>query len=105
MGKHTQGPWSFHWEGESKDWAIVVDAHGRVVANVNTQTGPDAISAPATGSMPAGDNARLIVASPDLLTALRAFVDACGGNPPDWLRAEYAAAETAIAKAEGRTDG
>jgi hypothetical protein len=28
--------------------------------------------------------------------ALKLFVDACGGNPPDFLREAYAAAENAI---------
>lgn len=37
-----------------------------------------------------------------MLASLRAFVSACGGNPPDWLRNEYATAEDAIAAAEGR---
>ena len=44
---------------------------------------------------------RLRAAAPDMLTALRGFVAACGGSPPDWLRDEFAAAENAIAKAEG----
>lgn len=44
---------------------------------------------------------RMEAAAPDMLAALKAFVAACGGNPPDWLRDEYAAAETAIAKAVG----
>ncbi len=30
-------------------------------------------------------------------SALAAFVSACGGNPPDWLREEFAAAENALA--------
>ena len=30
------------------------------------------------------------------MTALRAFYDACGGNPPDWLKEEYALAEDAL---------
>lgn len=29
-------------------------------------------------------------------SALAAFVSACGGNPPDWLREEHAAAENAL---------
>ncbi|RWX72559.1 hypothetical protein [Mesorhizobium sp. M2A.F.Ca.ET.039.01.1.1] len=40
-----------------------------------------------------------------LLSALRGFVNACGGNPPDWLRKEYAAAENAIAEATRRPAG
>lgn len=34
-----------------------------------------------------------------MLAALQGFIAACGGNPPDWLRAEHAAAEDAIALA------
>lgn len=32
--------------------------------------------------------------------ALRAFVEACGGSPPDWLHAEYAAAELVLAQGD-----
>lgn len=39
----------------------------------------------------------LCLASPALLAAAKAFVDACGGNPPDWLRAEHDQALAAIA--------
>lgn len=41
----------------------------------------------------------------NMLAALRDIVGACGGNPPDWLREEFAAAENAIAEAEGRHHG
>lgn len=50
-------------------------------------------------------NAHLFAASPAMLAALKGFVEACGGNPPDWLKDEYAAAEDAIAEAEGRANG
>ncbi len=33
------------------------------------------------------------------LKACKAFVDACGGNPPDWLKAEFSLAENALAQA------
>lgn len=33
------------------------------------------------------------------LDACRAFVEACGGNPPDWLKDEFALAESALAQA------
>lgn len=36
-----------------------------------------------------------------LLAVLESFVAAFGGNVPDWLQAEYAAAEDAIAEAKG----
>lgn len=65
--KHTAGPWKWSWETKDREWAIVTDAHGSIIANVNTETGPDAYSAPATRKMPAETNARLIAAAPDLL--------------------------------------
>lgn len=74
--KHTPGPWKFGFESASSDWAIVTDASGGVVANVNAESGPDAISAPATRKMPREANARLIAAAPDLLAACQKIVDA-----------------------------
>lgn len=41
----------------------------------------------------------------DMLDALRGIVDAYGGDVPDWLVDKFAAAENAIAKAEGRANG
>jgi hypothetical protein len=68
---HTKGPWTFRWETDEQDWAIVLDINHSIVASVNTETGPDATSAPATRKMPATDNARLIAAAPDLLDACK----------------------------------
>ena len=53
-----------------REWAIITDSAGNVVANVNTETGPDAQSVPATRKCRPEANARLIAASPDLLEAL-----------------------------------
>ena len=70
--QHTPGPWSFHWETEKQEWAIVVDKNSRVIANVNTETAPDIFCAPANQKMPAVANAQVIAASPDLLAAAEA---------------------------------
>ncbi|MFC5509294.1 hypothetical protein [Bosea massiliensis] len=43
----------------------------------------------------------LMTAAPVLRAAVQGFVDACGGNPPDWLKAEFAAAERALQEAGG----
>lgn len=48
-----------------------MDRSGGIVANVNSETGPDAASAPATRKMPSEANARLIAAAPDMLAALQ----------------------------------
>jgi hypothetical protein len=72
--EHTNGPWSYSWETESRNWAIVTDSAGSIIANVNTETGPDAQSAPATRKMPADANARLIAAAPDLLEVCKGLL-------------------------------
>lgn len=97
---HTPGPWSYSWETQDRDWAIVTDVNGWIVANVNTETGPDVHSAPAMRQMPAEANAYLIAAAPDLL----AFAE----SARDFAReandeAMYADADAVIAKAEGRS--
>ena len=68
---HTAGPWGYGWETSAREWAIITNSAGNIIANVNTESGPDAQSVPATRKMPAEANARLIAASPDLLEALR----------------------------------
>lgn len=101
--RHTPGPWKFGWEDHAHKWAIVTNGAGSIIANVNTETGPDAISAPATRKMPAAANARLISAAPDTLQALERLLR--------WVREPWAdddspenesviyEAEAAIAKA------
>lgn len=99
---HTPGPWSYRWETEARDWAIVTDANGSIVANVNTETGPDASSAPATRQMPAEANARLIAAAPDLLEALTSSLELLEHHYPKPARnGQIARARAAIAKATG----
>lgn len=113
--KPTPGPWSFRWETSAQDWAIVTDSAGRIIANVNTETGPSPVSAPAMQVMPAEANARLIAAAPDMLEALEGLLAAKRDldEHPDsdtsgrWERKLYAvqaawdAARAAIAKARG----
>ena len=77
--KHTRGPWKYGFESADHEWAIVTDTGGSIIANVNTETGPDATSAPATRKMPAEANARLIAFAPDMLALLESF---CTENPP-----------------------
>lgn len=48
-------------------------------------------------------HAQMIAAAPDLKAALKGIIDAYGGDVPDWLEDEFAAAEDAVSKAEGRS--
>ena len=74
--QHTPGPWRIVIESADPEWAIIVDTGGGIVANVNSETGPDASSAPATRKMPRDANARLIAAAPELLAALERILRA-----------------------------
>jgi hypothetical protein len=49
------------------------------------------------------EHAVLFAAAAEMRDALRDLIDAYGGDWPDWLRAELAAAENALHKAEGRS--
>lgn len=101
--KHTPGPWSIEkvhegpftaighpvaWVGEPNDAYTV----GRVSDDVDTQN--------------AEANARLIAASPDLLTALKSLREEVGRIPAKPLVGTVVAAmfmaDDAIAKAEGK---
>jgi len=68
---YTPGPWKYSFEGSNPDWAIVTNNSGAIVANVNSETGPNIHTAPAMRQMPADANARLIAAAPDLLEACK----------------------------------
>ena len=96
---HTPGPWHYSFESVDPNWAIVMDRSGGIVANVNHETGPDAISAPATRKMPKDANARLIAAAPDMLAALQAAMNVMRSDPH--AREARAIAAAAIAKATG----
>jgi ribosomal protein S7 len=106
MSKHTSGPWNWSVESVDPEWAVVTDKSGGIVANVNSETGPDASSAPAMRQMPRDANARLIAAAPDMLEALReaehASQELCNGqDPANECWAVLARIRAAIAKAEG----
>lgn len=103
--KHTPGPWKYGWETDAREWGIVTDRRGGIVANVNTSTGPDATSAPAMRVMPCEANARLIASAPELLEACEGLVEEidaarmetlCQGS--EWV-AKLAKARAAIARA------
>jgi hypothetical protein len=67
--RHTPGPWDVRHESIDPDWAIVCASGGRVVANVNAETGPMLFPSESV-QMPRDANARLIAAAPDMLAAL-----------------------------------
>lgn len=72
--RHTPGPWKWSVESVDPEWAIVTDQSGGIVANVNSETGPDGTSFPAMRLMPRDANARLIAAAPALLEALSSLM-------------------------------
>lgn len=94
--QHTPGPWRYLVEAFDDSWAIIVDKAGGIVANVNSETGPDANSAPAMRQMPMRANGHLIVAAPDMLAALE-LVYANAAESPEWIRERIV---PAIAKAK-----
>lgn len=109
--QHTPGPWTYHFEEPSREWALVMSGGkaGQIVANVNTKSCPDRASAPAFSVMPAEANARLIAAAPELLAALEKIQVAFAFYSDDSkseLRETIARIQpiyrAAIAKAEGR---
>lgn len=108
--RHTPGPWDVRQESVCPEWSIVVATGGRIVANVNSETGPD-IPPLVSTKMPREANARLIAAAPEMLEALREVVTEDGANclaygtdTPAFRRriaAINTIARAAIAKAEG----
>ena len=66
---HTPGPWEISLREMLDGWVIVVDRDGGIVANVNTETGPN-IPPLVSRKMPAGANAALIAAAPAMLAML-----------------------------------
>ena len=101
MGKYTPGPWAFDWEDDNRTWAIVKSPTGKIVANVNTESGPY-IAPLVSDKMPAQANAQLISAAPDLFEALKIILEYPYGDASpldDPLVMEQARA--AIRKAEG----
>lgn len=63
MNKHTQEPWRVSLEDSTPEWSVITADGGRVVANVNEETGPELIAGvPVMRVMPGELNARRIVA-------------------------------------------
>jgi hypothetical protein len=104
--QHTPGPWIIYSGSDAeihrKDgFVLVVSGNnaGRIVANVNTESCPDASSAPAFVRMPADANARLIAAAPDYYAATQQLLAQWGkGNLSEAVQALAAA----HAKAQGK---
>ncbi len=98
---HTPGPWRVMPESQAQSPWIVGDAEGGSIADCE----------PCGPWMPdevADANARLIASAPDLLAALRGYLDArpqCECTPHSGCQMAKArsAARAAIAKAEGPT--
>jgi hypothetical protein len=88
--KHTAGPWMTN--GTAIE-TVVEPSY--VIASVYEGDAVDIDSATADA------NARVIAAAPDLLAALKAFLDAGDGH--DDFTDEWPAARAAVDKAEGRS--
>jgi len=67
--KHTPGPWKWSQESIDPEWAVITSEGGNVVANVNSETGPD-IPPLVSTKMPQHANANLIAAAPTMYEAL-----------------------------------
>ena len=99
--KHTPGPWRVDSSMVHTGWVLVTTSDGNIIANVNTETGPDIPPAVST-KMPAMNNATLIAAAPEMYQALTlacaavADVTHCGGD--DCTDCEVG---TALRKARG----
>jgi len=106
--KWTPGPWKFGWETNDKRWGIITNSKGDIIANVNTQTGPD-LSPLCPIVMPCVANANLMIASPgmykaleDLLNDTESRFDFMGDNYPcDAQLVACANARAALARARG----
>ena len=92
---HTAGPWRFIASELSSGWGLIVDSHENIIANVNTETGPD-IPPLVSTKMPCAANGMLMAAAPDMLAALLAVERAaqlnnvCNDDPSaslEWMDA------------------
>jgi len=92
--KYTPGPWVAN-EGSYGNYISITAPGGRQIAKVNWNTEAQNLK----GIFDDGDNARLIAAAPELLEALRDFVDLTEGDRVFDPTREKARA--AIAKATG----
>ena len=91
----TPGPWKFSESKLASGWGLVIDSHENIIANVNTETGPD-IQPLVSTKMPCKANGMVIAAVPDILAALLAFERAtqlnnvCNDDPSaslEWMDA------------------
>lgn len=81
MTNNTPGPWRFDWE-PNREWGIILDKSGNIVANVNTETGPD-IPPLVSQKMPCGENGKLIALTPELLAVCKTIAKWWGGDDTD----------------------
>ena len=98
---HTPGPWKFSESKLASGWGLVIDSHENIIANVNTETGPD-IPPLVSTKMPCKANGMVIAAAPDMLAALLAVERAaqlnnvCNDDPSaslEWMAAADAAVD------------
>lgn len=94
--KHTPGPWKFHAQGDANDYCLLTNEKRWVIGFLQN------------GEIFVGEqlaNARLVAAAPELLDALKKYVEAGAGDTTSFYKqAEaYDAAIEAIAKAEGQS--
>jgi len=93
---HTQGPW--------KAYFYAKDSCGRIVATIGANEGCNRICEISSIALPENEveaNARLIAASPDLLTALVGMMNRYGDKSPHPTCDASLSARAAIHKAEG----
>ena len=113
MSKHTPGPWTVHngtdvfgpHGGDSGDGAKANDNDGWQVADCAVGLTAYAGQYVELGSEVRKANARLIAAAPELLEALKEFVEVVRNAGVEWCDGVLDAqdrARAAIAKAEGR---
>lgn len=101
---HTPGPWKWTIESHNNEWAIITDQNGHIIANINSESGPD-IPPLVSTKMPMEANAHLIAAAPAMYEALQTLVEYLSAQVPadtldDWKH--VFAARQALAQAEGR---
>ena len=93
---YTPGPWRFIASELSSGWGLIVDSHENIIANVNSETGPD-IPPLVSTKMPCTGNGEMMAAAPDMLAALLAHEreiqlnDICSNRDPsasfEWMAA------------------
>ena len=101
---HTPGPWRFIASELSSGWGLIVDSHENIIANVNTETGPDTPPLVST-KVPCAANGMLMAAAPDMLAALLAVERAAQlsntcEDAPDAVNEWLDASDDAMAKCD-----